>query len=153
MLSMNKPSELPELTIRQQNLLNGYLKHGDATKAYIDAGYTAKHANRAAFQLINRSPIKDCIDYYRQQAKKITFEMKSDLLWRIAQESMQPLEDDDGKVVKWGDKDVAIKAIAELNKMVGDYAPVQTQVDTRTVNVTAAIEDIRNARLQYKQDK
>jgi hypothetical protein len=141
--------QLPELTIRQAKFLEHYLKHGNATEAYKQAGYKTKYADRACFILINNEPMKSHLEYYRNESKKITFEMKADLLWRIAQESIAPIHDDNGKVVKWGDKDVAIKAIAELNKMVGDYAPEKSQ----TVNVQADWEDVRNARLEYKKDK
>lgn len=152
-MTTNNYNNLPPLTIRQQKMLKAYLKHGNATQAYKDAGYTSEeYPDRAAYNLIHRSPLQDHVEYFVDKSKKkITSEMKTDLLWRIAEESVSTTIDDDGNVVSKPEREVAIKAIAELNKMVGDYAP--TQVNNQTVNVTAALEDIRNARLEYKKDK
>ena len=150
---INDNHDLPPLTIRQQKMLKAYLKHGNATQAYKDAGYTSEeYPDKAAHILIHRSPLSEHLEYFiARSKKKITSEMKTDLLWRIAEESVDITLDNDGNVVSKPEREVAIKAIAELNKMVGDYAPVQ--VNTQQVSVTAAIEDIRNARLEYKKDK
>lgn len=53
-----------ELTERQHKVLAGYLEHGNATRAYIDAGYSANGA-RANVQRLMRS------DSFRQQLAKI----------------------------------------------------------------------------------
>ena len=136
-----READLPELTIRQQKMLKSYLKSGNATQAYRDAGYSStKNPDKVAYNLMHRPPLQTHVEYYLAKAKT-----KVDKDWIT--ERLEGIV----KRTEHEEYDSAIKAIAELNKMQGNYAPIQT--DNRSVSITQSIEDVRNARLQYKQDK
>lgn len=133
--------DLPFLTIRQNKMLRAYLEHGNATQAYKDAGYSStKYADRNAHILVNRSPLKDHLEYFRaKSAVACDKDWITDRLKGIVART------------EHDEYDAAIKALSELNKMQGNYAPLESI--SKNLNVDAAIEDIRNARAQYKLDK
>jgi phage terminase small subunit len=133
--------QLPPLNYRQQTFLQHYLQSGNASESYRIAGYKTKYSDRSAYILMNKDPIKSHIEWLKKkQSESVTLEWKLDKLREIV-----------NRYINSDNPDVCIKAIAELNKMSGDYAP--TQVDNRTINIQADLEDVRNARLEYKKDK
>jgi phage terminase small subunit len=59
-----------KLTVKQQKFIEGYLIHGNATKAYYEAGYKAKSDNIAgveAHKLLKNPKIKNTIDENMKQ--------------------------------------------------------------------------------------
>ena len=143
----NDKPQLPSLNLRQQRFLQEYLKTGNATQAYRDTNYgSSKYPDRASFGLINRSPLKEHIDYFKEKSRVIDKDWILEKLELIIQKSLDPETEN-----RRTNGETAIKALQELNKMGGHYAP--TQVDNRTVSVNADVEDIRNAMLIYKKDK
>lgn len=131
-------SDLPDLKPRQIRFLNYYFAGKTRVEAYKLAGYKHKQADSAAWRLCNTDPVQKYIKLCKEKMKPIaTYADKVNLLWEIANNSHE--------------KDIAIKAISELNKMQGDIAPIQTQ--SVHINTNATLEDIRNARLEYKKEK
>lgn len=141
--------ELPELLPQQRLMLNYILEGNNYTQSYRLAGYSSKeHAGKAAWHMISHHPLKAWLEYYSKAiAQQITPEWKASKLRQIIENSLQPTFE--GEHISTYNPEIAIKAIAELNKMAGDYATTATQVN----HVHASIEDIRNARLDYKKDK
>ena len=132
-----------ELTEQQLVFCEAYLAGETQTYSAVLAGY--KSPKRAGSSLLMCKRIITYLDKRQSQLSKvpITFEDKAERLMHVVSEAI-PLNSELTKQV-----DTGIKAIAELNKMQGHYAPAQVQ----TVQVDATLEDIRNARQQYKQDK
>ena len=131
-------------TIRQIKFINYYLEIGNASKAAELAGYKAKDLDSFSYTLLTKPYMRDLIGKRQNElakASEISIERKSQLLWTLAQRSMN-MEDKE---------EIVIKAIAELNKMYGHYAPEQKNV--QTVTIEASLTDIRNARLEYKKDR
>lgn len=136
------PSLLP-----QQALMLHYIIDGDNyTDAYRKAGYSSvEHAAKAAWMLVTRNPLKAHLEYYRAAlAKMCTPDYLINKLNAIADTTTNKNESPLAY-----NPEIAIKAIAEINKMMGNYAQTQAQVN----HVHASIEDIRNARNEYKRDK
>ncbi len=136
---------LPELNIRQQSMLNYIMAGYNATQAYRKAGYdSVDHADRAAWQVINSYPMKQYIENYRKAlSKMITPEYIVDRVNFIVNRSL-----DDSNPLQFN-PEMALKAIDTLNKMAGYYAAQNVNVST----VSASIEDVRNARQEYKKDR
>jgi hypothetical protein len=129
-------SDLPPLKPRQLRFLN-YLFAGESTpNAYKLAGYKKKRADTASYRLMTHPPVSIYVQLCRDKMKPIaTYADRISALWDIASNC--------------SNSDARIKAIAEINKMQGDYQPVQNI--NISVNTTATLEDIRHARLEYKQ--
>ena len=94
---------------------------GNATKAAIEAGVSEKSAGCTAVRLMKEKDVLDAIKETKSQMREIaaknigiTQETKMKILWSHANES-KPAD--------------SIKAIAELNKMTGDYEPAEIKSD------------------------
>ncbi len=138
--------QLPSLLPQQRIMLHYILEGNDYTTAYRKAGYNAAPENqdKAAYILVTRNPLKAHLGYFAKELSKlITPDWKAQKLAQIVNNS---LNKDEPQLY---DPEIAIKAIAELNKMSGDYAAQTSQVQ----HLHASIDDIRNARLEYKNDK
>lgn len=132
-------SDLPPLKPRQRAFLNHLFNDKSVTDAYRLAGYKTKHAAKASHRLVNNPPIDIYVELCRKKTQPIaTYAQKIEKLWEMVEKAPS---------------DIALKAIAELNKMQGDIAPTQTQSTMVNISTTATLEDIRNARLEYKKDK
>jgi phage terminase small subunit len=135
--------DLPPLLPQQLTMLNAIMDGDNYTDAYRKAGYKSEHAKQAAFVLVNRDPLKAHLDYfYTMLAKQITPEWITERLTKITEMTM------DANNPLTRNPDTTIKAIAELNKMQGNYAQQTVQVN----NVHASIDDVRNAINSYKKE-
>lgn len=134
-------ADLPPLNTRQLAMLNYIMAGYNNSQAYIKAGYDSiNNAHKGAHQLTSSQPLKAHIDFYRQQlSKSITKEWKEEKLKQIVDMSIDPHN-------PLANPDVAIRAMAELNKMKGDYAP---QAPIQVHNLHASLDDIRQAKLDY----
>jgi hypothetical protein len=135
---------LPPLLPQQQAML-GFILNGDNyTDAYKKAGYrSVDHAQKAAFILVTRNPLKAHLEYFAQELSKlITPAYIANKLNAITEKVL-----DESNPLRFN-PDTAIKALAEVNKMRGNYAPTNVNVQS----VSASIEDIRRAREEYKKD-
>lgn len=144
---MTKP-----LTQKQYNFTLNYIKNGfNAYQASLDAGYSQTFATVKSGQLITHPEIKKRIAkaYQAVEVKNhntlcMSITDKAKVLDRIIR-AVVPL-DETLPVDKEYMKD-AIRAIAELNKMSGDYAP-----DKRlSVTVDATKERLREAKRVYEE--
>ena len=135
---------LPELLPQQARMLEYIMEGYNYTQAYKKAGYTdSEFSNRSAWNLVNRNPLKAHVDYFvHNLSKRITPEYIKGKLNQIAENCINP----DSHLP---DNDTAIKALAEINKMQGNYAATQVNV----AQVTTSIEDIRRAKSEYIKDK
>lgn len=135
---------LPELSIQQGLMLDYILQGYNYTQAYRMAKYSAdEHAHASAWNMVNRYPLKQHVDFYIQQmGKRCTVDYKLNLLNRIAENCIDP-----NNVLKNGD--TAIKAIDLMAKIQGHHA----QTGNTNIQINTSIEDIRNAKQQYIKDK
>jgi phage terminase small subunit len=132
---------LPELLPQQQLMLHYIICGDNYTDAYKKAGYTClDHAKQAAWQLVTRNPLKAHIDYYfKELSKIITPEYIKARLQYISERALQ----DDRQL------ETGIKALAEINKMQGNYA----NNGQTNIQINTSIEDIRRAKSEYIKDK
>lgn len=135
--------ELPKLLPQQMAMLN-YIYEGDNyIDAYRKAGYKAIHAMQSAFCLINRNPLKAHLEnYYRLIAKAITPEYITSRLNDIVNLTTNI------NTPAGFNPDTAIKAMQEINKMMGNHKQHAIHIN----NVHATVEDIRNAKREYLKD-
>jgi len=143
----NTPTEytletLPELLPQQAKMLEYIIQGDNYTDAYRKAGYICQAASQGAWQLATRNPLKAHIDYYLGKVSKtITKDWKQGKLKQLVDIATNT----NNETING---DLAIKAIAELNKMQGDYAPDKLQVNS----VNQSVEDVRNALKEYKSE-
>jgi hypothetical protein len=114
------------LTEMQTNFCKNYIANGfNAKQAALDAGYS-EHVSRHATEFVKKHPIiSKAVNGAIQQANqdvfvelKATYRDRVAMLWTIAKSIIR----DDNTVIHAHAKN-AIAAIAEINKMSGDYAP------------------------------
>ena len=105
------------------------------------AGYkSTDYASKSAYILVTRNPLKAHLEFFAKElSKTITPDYIKIKLQQITDRAMQDVRT----------LDSATKAIDVLNKMGGYYAPTNVNVQS----VSASINDIRNARAEYKRDK
>lgn len=137
--------DLPPLNPQQAKMLNYILEGYSYTAAYKKANYTSEeYAANAAWTLVNRDPLKSHLCYFvEQNAKCFTPAYKLKVLNKIIENATNPDSD-------CHDYDAAIKAIDIMNKMAGDYA---STTNIQVNNINASLDDIRNAKSEYKSDK
>jgi phage terminase small subunit len=127
-----------------------YLSNGgDAKEAAIKAGYSAKTAHVAGSRLLKDQRVQEFMKKHvekTEQAAGATFEWKVKTLMDVVDKCMRGEEDKEGLFKHQG----VIAAIAELNKMMGDYAPAKTE--SKNLNVNAEIEDVQRIMSEFKRD-
>lgn len=134
--------DLPHLLPQQALMLHYIIEGNNYTDSYRKAGYTSvEHAGKAAWYMITHNPLKAHLEYYGQQMAKIC--SPDYIVNKLNKISEMTLNEDNF------DPEIAIKALAEINKMRGNYASTHTQVN----HLHASIEDVRNARKEYKKEQ
>ncbi|MHC4132726.1 MAG: terminase small subunit, partial [Planctomycetota bacterium] len=58
------------LTDKQYAFVNEYVKDYNATQAAIRAGYAEKYADRQAYQLLEKTRVKEAIEARRQEISR-----------------------------------------------------------------------------------
>ena len=107
-----------KLTNKQEKFCINYLLNNNATEAAIKAGYSKDTAVVIASQNLTKLNVKERIKELRdktESAKIMSVQERREMLTLIA---------------RFGGK-LSIPAIAELNKMGGDYAPIRTDVTSK----------------------
>ena len=134
-----------KLTSKQYDFAMNYIKNGfNAYQAALSAGYTEAYSRTGSPNLVQNQSIQRLIKKEVTSLEDrigITIEWKAKKLQRII-DSIVPSE---GEIDKPYLKD-AIRALSELNKMSGHYAPTKNvllNVDTanRLIDVKKAYED------------
>ena len=136
--------QLPPLKPQQALMLHYIIEGSNYTEAYRKAGYSSvDHADKAAWHLVTRNPLKAHLEYFRCELAKMC---TPDYLINKLNHIIDAVVNRDDSPLTYN-PEVAIKAIAEINKMQGNYAQTQAQVN----HLHASIDDIRNARDEYKK--
>lgn len=140
------------LTERQSKFVLNYINNGyNAYKAAIDAGYSENFAHDRSGQLVYHPAIAEriCKAYTTVEVSEfkemcMSVREKAEILDRIIREVVPK---DPTQPIKLDYIKDAIKAIQELNKMSGSYAP------DRRLNVTvdATKERLLEAKRVYKE--
>lgn len=139
---------------------------GNQTKAY-KAVYNVKSdkvAGNAASRLLENVGIFKLYELIQKKFKESFLETKEDIinhLRKLIKESgeMQVFYDKEGNVRKaYLSAQVQMKAIEELNKMLGNYAPEKSEVNLRgvelqTENTTAFAEFIKQKNRKQKNER
>lgn len=68
------------LTPKQQAFVDGYLLHGNQTRAYIDAGYSPKSAGPNAVRMMENESVQAAIARERSQIKARNLKTSDDLI-------------------------------------------------------------------------
>lgn len=143
---MDKP-----LTQKQYDFVLNYVKNGfNAYQASLAAGYSKHFAQVKSALLVEKPIIKERIEKaynniegMRERQLTLSFADKAEILDRIIR-AVVPADKSMPVDKKYMNE--AIKALAELNKMGGDYAP-----DKRlSITVDATKERLIEARRQYE---
>jgi phage terminase small subunit len=114
------------LTAKQEKFCINFLLSNNATDAAIKAGYSKDTAVVIASQNLTKTNIKNRLKELRdrtESAKVMTVQERKEMLTLIA---------------RFGGK-LSIPAIAELNKMGGDYTPTNNEKQNLNVNVNVGI--------------
>lgn len=132
-----------QLTPKQLQFVKHYLVCPNASEAARRAGYEVEQCYLIGTKLLKDHRVKGLIQEYREDYKEtvlVTYDWKSNKLKQIVEMAMTR-----GEVDAMGRPlvsiDHALKAIAEMNKMAGHYAP--EQVMNTNVNVTGNLTDIK----------
>lgn len=138
------PKSKDKLSYCQREFLKHYFAGNckNASEAIKKSGYTGKYPEKIAWQRLNLPVVKKEVERYQRECEKkisVTLEDTISLLWKIANDNR-----DTDKA------DVSIKAISEINKMLGRYAP--EKVHNINENISHEIREIKEIRAMYKKD-
>jgi len=134
-----------KFTSKQTSFIDNYLTNGgNGVQAAKSAGYkgTNKTLSVVATENLAKPSIKELIDAELNkitQNLRATAEDKRRALWEIANEGMEDVTDKNG-VTRMKNCRATIAAIAELNKMDGDYAD-KKQPEDRVVKLYFDADD------------
>lgn len=129
------------MTEKQARFVELYLNNGeDATSAAIEAGYKQGNVAGQVHALMNNPRIINQIEARKMaqmtvtnpEEYKLNYDYKLQCLYDLIQMAL------DGKTNKHGtiNGELIVKAIAEANKMQGDYAPTKSV----TTNISSQID-------------
>lgn len=130
------------LTVKQAKFLESYAICLNASKAAIAAGYSPKHIDKVAHQLVHHPLIKKELEKFREkniQKASVTFQDVVNLLWHVANKNKDSERDD-----------ISIKAVTEINKMYGYYSPEKSY--NVNINENREVKEIQEIRAMYKKD-
>ena len=137
-----------KLNEMQQSFVINYIKNGfNATQAALKAGYSDSYARTNSDYLVNTPAIKERITKALNKIDRkieISFEYRMKKLRRIIDDFIP-----DDKKIELSPLKVktALQAMAEINKMYGDYAPdKQLKV---TVDMTH--DKLKDIKKQYEE--
>jgi len=139
------------LTPLQVSFCDNYIRNGfNAKQAALDAGYSEPYARQASLIIKNNPVISDTIDKAIKTAQRdilkqcgATYEARVRKLWKVVEHTIPEDNDPIHPYVK-----NAIAAIAEINKMSGDYAPDKKL--SLTVDMTKdKMQEVKKAYEEY----
>ena len=135
------------LTTMQFAFCTEYVRNGgNAHQAALTAGYSPSFSRFKAPELINKPHIAARMETALRRVEHkldVSFEWRINKLKRLVNAI---IPEDDGKIIVAQGK-VAIQALAEINKMYGDYAP-----DKRiNMTVNATLDKLTEARKAYEE--
>ncbi len=135
------------LTQKQYSFCTEYVKNGgNAKQAALKAGYSESYSHFKAPSLIHEPRIAQ-----RMEASIRRVEQKLDVSfeWRInkLKRLVNAIIPDDDSQVKITHGKTAVAALAEINKMYGDYAPEKRL----NMTVNATLDKLNEARKAYDE--
>lgn len=131
----------------QYTFCSEYVKNGgNAKQAAITAGYSETYANCQTSKILDNPAIKERIT---KAFSKVERSLGVSFEWRVAKlkrlvNAIIPEDDSEIKIVHGK---VAIQALAEINKMYGDYAPEKRM----NMTVNATLDKLLEARKAYDE--
>lgn len=135
-----------QLTERQYNFCDNYIKTGNAYESAKNAGYSETFSKARAHDLVNNPLIKEHLIKAHSMAIEtlsITYEWKiktlQDIIHNFMKSSERSLTPQDAKVI--------IQAITVLNDMQGHNAPDRKF----SVTIDATKERLKEVRKQYDE--
>jgi phage terminase small subunit len=111
---------------RQELFCQGVFVGKTAQLAYIEAGYSNKSASACATRLLANANIQQRLAELNQAATTAKVMSKAERMERLSEIAREDIVGKFG-VMRQGN----VQAIAELNKMLGDYAPVKTDITSK----------------------
>ncbi len=136
----NRKKSKKEITIKEQRFIEIYLKTGNGTQSAIEAGYKTNHPDVIAHQILKKKHIQEVICKTKEKIIKrteINFQSVLEVLWELIE-----------KTKKEGKDDVCVKAINEMNKMLGTHAPEKHH----NINENREVKEIQEIRALYKKE-
>jgi hypothetical protein len=134
-----------DLTHKQAAFVDHYSSTGNATKSALEAGYSEKTAYSIGHENLKKPEIQAAIgEKMRESAERLGAgrDWRLSMLQKVAEASLSGAASKDAVVHPTG----VIGAIAELNKMCGDYEI------TKQDSEPATIADVQEIMKQYKRD-
>lgn len=132
-----------KLTAKQEKFVKATLQGKNQTEAAIEAGYSPICANREGHRIANKPGVVQLVDNGRREINSkfmVTIEQKLEVLWEMVIDTKSSRKE----------KDIALKAITELNKMQGHYQP-EKSVNVN-MDLTRELQDIEEIRKLYKKE-
>lgn len=115
------------INLRQEKFAMGMVLHGVAYTAAVEAGFTKNTATRASATLLkNKFVINEIVRLKKQMRDNfmIDAEWAANKLKKVA-DTFIP---DEAMTLDHQEAAVGVKAVGEINKMFGHYAPVKTKL-------------------------
>lgn len=147
------------LTLKQQLFCQHYLSNGgNATQAIIDAGYNVENrivATAVGTENLAKPLIKKYLGPRMKEAVEkagVGLNWRLDMLKNVAEKSASASgKDDKGNALF--DGATAIKAVAEMNKMDGSYAPTNSNFTVTEASLDDAKEVAEEAEKEINDIK
>lgn len=131
------------LTPKQAMFVAEYLKDLNATQAAIRAGYSGKTAEQQAYQLLQKTSVKEAIAE-QQKARETRTLITTDKILAdieaIKQDAMQPIFDKDGNKVM-ADRAAALKACELQGRHNGAWIDKMAMDVKGTLNIISEFPD------------
>jgi phage terminase small subunit len=140
------------LTDMQYNFVLNYVRNGfNAYQAARSSGYSEDTAKAEAYKLLAKPLVKqhiakaqEKVDQQRLNKLYLTMEQKAKVLTRIIYDVVPKDKTQEPKREYYKD---ALKAISEMNKMQGDYAPEKRL----SLTVDATKDKLKEINKQYEE--
>lgn len=146
-LTVMKPRQL---TDQQSQFVLNYVRNGFNTyQAAIDAGYSEETAKAEAYRTLTKPHVREYIAKAQQITEKIhlnalviAMDYKIKKLKRVVDQFIPDTGD-----INVNEASIGIKAIQELNKIAGDYAPEKRL----SLTVDATKDKLKEINKQYEE--
>ena len=152
-----------KLNKKQLLFVNHYVEQGFEfpAKALLKAGYQTENADQMANRLLSTPHVAEYVERLRnklanevEEKTNISFFYVTTKLQQLIEKSSSSLDEDSTESVEMREKwrktnsDIILRAVAEINKMFGYYAPEKSQ--SVNVNVETSVQDMDKIKQAYK---
>lgn len=128
-----------KLTLKEKRLVDHYVICGEKKEAAIRAGYSRGGAHVLGCRTLQKPPVQE---YLQEKLNKVNQKMDISKEWRLGKlkQIADSFVSQEKQILDSKEAKVAVSAIAEINKMEGDYAP--TKIISANLNIEADAEMI-----------